>query len=142
MQDAPCQFSNKTGTQLCTLAGRLPRPIPKPKARQNSLLDTALPSRETRSSPIHQNTGKSCPNQETSTRHWSSPTHGEQTPQLRETMTLQLAERLVSHLTNSGYHLQNLFLKDTWSNHPVKNPFLLPPVSYLFKTLFFFFAVL
>ena len=119
-------------TQLSMLAGRLPRPIPKPKAPQKSLLDTAVPSREMRSSPIHQNTDTSRPNQETSTRHWSSPTHGEQTPRLRETMTLQPAERLVSHPTNFRYHLQNPLLKDTCSNHPVKNPFFLPPISYLF----------
>ena len=38
-------------------------------------------------------TGTSSPNQETITRHWSHPTHGGQTPQIRGTMTFKSAER-------------------------------------------------
>jgi len=60
-------------------------------------LDTALPFREMRSSSIHQDTGKHPTNQEIFTRPWSNPTHGGQTPQLRETTTIQPAEGRSKH---------------------------------------------
>jgi len=42
-------------------------------------------------------TDKSSHIQETLTSHWSNPTHREKTPQLRETMTFQPAERACKH---------------------------------------------
>jgi len=77
-------------TLTCPLAERVPKDIPN-QDTQNKLLRLAFPFRETRSSSIHQNTGT--PNQESFTRHWPKPTHGEQTPQLRGTMTFQPADR-------------------------------------------------
>jgi len=60
-------------------------------------LDTALPFREMRSSSIHQDTGTQPTNQEIFTRPWSNPTHGGQTPQLRETTIIQPAEGRSKH---------------------------------------------
>ena len=70
-----------------------PKPYQTHRHPQNSLLGTSLNSREKRSSSTHQNTDASSHNQETLTSHYSNPTHREWTPQLRETMNFQPAER-------------------------------------------------
>ena len=64
----------------CPFAEILPKDIPNQET-QNKLLGIAFPFRVTRSSSSHQNTDT--PNQESFTRHWSNPIHGEQTSQLR-----------------------------------------------------------
>ena len=70
----------KIRIQPWLLAERLPKAMQSPP---NTLLDIALPYRETRSSSIHQDSDTSPPDQETFTRYWSNPTHGRQNPQLR-----------------------------------------------------------
>ena len=89
--DAPYQSFSKTGAQLCTSTGSLSKSTLNPQILQNTLLDTALTSRETRSSSIHQNTGTSLWDQLGPS--WSQPTPGGQTPQLRGAATFQPAER-------------------------------------------------
>ena len=42
MQDTPCHFFRKIGTQPCTLADRLPKTIPNPRTTPNTPLDMAL----------------------------------------------------------------------------------------------------
>ena len=55
--DTPCQTTSKTGIQPHPLAERLPKIIISPQTPQNTPPDSVLPTRKTRSSLIHQNTG-------------------------------------------------------------------------------------
>ena len=55
--DTLCQTTSKTGTQHHPLADRLPKIIRRPQTPQNTPPDMDLPTRKTRSSLIHQNTG-------------------------------------------------------------------------------------
>ena len=59
-----CQTTSKTGTQPHPLAERLPKIIIRSKTPQNKPPDVVLPTRKTRSSLIHQNTGTSPLHQE------------------------------------------------------------------------------
>ena len=59
----------------------------------NSPQDTSLHSKGKRSSPTHQNTDTSSPNEQTLKSHWSNPTYREQTPQSTGTVNFQPAER-------------------------------------------------
>ena len=63
--------------------------IVKPQTSENTLLDKALPFKETRFSSIHQNKGTNPTSQETFTRYWSNLTKGREIPQLREITTFQ-----------------------------------------------------
>ena len=69
VQDTPCQTTSKTGTQPHPLAERLPKIIIRPQTPQNTPPDVDLPTRKTRSSLIHQNTGTSPLHQEVYTTH-------------------------------------------------------------------------
>ena len=89
--EAPCKTTSKTGTQLHPLAERLHKIIRS--SPQNIPPDAALPTRNTRSSPTHQNTGTSPLHQEAYKSHWTNLTHRRQTPKTTETMNLQPAER-------------------------------------------------
>jgi len=71
----------------------MPKAIPNPKTLQNSLPDTALLSREMRSSSIRHNTDTSSPNQKTFKRHCSNSTPRNQIPKFRGIMILQPPER-------------------------------------------------
>ena len=74
--DTLCQTS-KTGTQPHPLAERLPKIIMRQQTPQNIPPDVDLPTRKTRSSLIHQNTGTSSLHQETYTTCWNTlPTGG------------------------------------------------------------------
>ena len=64
-----CQTTSKTGTQTHPLAERLPKIIITPQTCQNTPPDVDLPTRKTRSSLIHQNTGTSRLHQEAYTTH-------------------------------------------------------------------------
>ena len=57
--DTLCQTTSKTGTQPHPLAERLPKIIVSSQTPQNIPLDAVLPTRKTKSSLIHQNTGTS-----------------------------------------------------------------------------------
>ena len=57
--DTLCQTTSKTGTQSHPLAERLPKIIIRSQTPQNTPLYAVLPTRRTRSSLIHQNTGNS-----------------------------------------------------------------------------------
>ena len=63
-----CQKTSKKGTQSHPLAERLPK-ILRPQTPQNTPPDVDLPTRKTRSSLIHQNTGTSPLHQEAYTTH-------------------------------------------------------------------------
>ena len=67
--DTLCQTTRKTGTQPHPLAERLPKIIIRTQTPQNTPPDVDLPTRKTRSSLIHQNTGTSPLHQEGYTIH-------------------------------------------------------------------------
>ena len=64
-----CQTTSKTRTQTHPLAERLPKIIIRPQTPQNTPPDVDMPTRKTRSSLIHQNTGTSPLHQEAYTTH-------------------------------------------------------------------------
>ena len=67
--DTLCQTTSKTGTQPHPLAERLPKIIISSQTPQNTPPEVDLPTRKTRSSLIHQNTGTSTLHQEAYTTH-------------------------------------------------------------------------
>ena len=67
--DTLCQTTSKTGKQPQPLAERLPKIILRSQTPQNTPTDVDLPTRKTRSSLIHQNTGTSPLYQEAYTTH-------------------------------------------------------------------------
>ena len=86
--DAPCQTTSKTGTQTHLLAERLPKIILSSQTPRKTPPDMALPTRKTRSSPTHQNTGTSPLHQEAYTTHWTNLIHWGQTPETTGTTNL------------------------------------------------------
>ena len=91
--DTLYQTTSKTGTQTHALAERLPKIILSSHTPQNTPPDAVLPTRKTRSSLIHQNTGTSPLHQEAYTTHWTKLMHWGQTPKTTGTMNLQPAKR-------------------------------------------------
>ena len=91
--DTLCQTTSKTGTQFHPLAERLPKIIIRSQTPQNTTLNAVLPTRKTRSSLIHQNTGTSPLHQEAYTTHWTNFSHWGQTPKTTGTMNLQPVKR-------------------------------------------------
>ena len=85
-----CQRTSKAGTQPHPLAEKLPKIIIRPQTPQNTPPDVDLPTRKTRSSFIHQNTGTSPLHQEAYTTHWTNLSHWGQTPKTTGTTNLQL----------------------------------------------------
>ena len=99
----------------------------------NTLLDIALPYRETRSSSIHHDSDTSPPDQEIFTRYWSNATHGRQNPQLGETMTFQekgdqehskfnkmKRQRNIQQMRNHGKNPQDQINEEEISSIPEK----------------------
>ena len=66
---------------------RLPKIIIRSQTPQNTPQDAVLPTRKTRSSLIHQNTGTSPLHQEAYTTHWTNLSRWGQTPKQRELWT-------------------------------------------------------
>ena len=64
----PILFLQQNRSQPLTLSDRLTKAILNPWTPQNTPVDMAQPSRKTRPSSIHQNTGTSPPNHENFTR--------------------------------------------------------------------------
>ena len=91
--DTLCQTTSNTGTQPHPLAERLPKIIIRSQTPQNTPRDMVLPTRKTRSSFIHQNTGTSPLHQEAYTTHWTNLSHWGQTPKTMGTTNLQPAKR-------------------------------------------------
>ena len=91
--DTLCQTTSKTRTQPHPLAERLPNIIIRPQKPQNTLPDVDVPTRKTRSSLIHQNTGTSPLHQEAYATHWTNLSHWRQIPKTTETTNLQPAKR-------------------------------------------------
>ena len=91
--DTLCQTTSKTGTQHHLLTERLPKIIKRPQTPQNTPPAVDLPTRKTRSSLIHQNTGNSPLHQEAYTTHWTNLSHWGQTPKTMGTMNLQPMKR-------------------------------------------------
>ena len=91
--DILCETTSKTGTQPHPLAERLPKIILSSQTPQNTPPDTVLPTRKTRSSLIHQNTGTSPLHQEAYTTYRTKLTHWGQTPKTTGTANLQPAKR-------------------------------------------------
>ena len=84
----PCETTGKTGTQAHPLADRLPKIIIRSQTPQNTPADGDLPTRKTRSSLIHQNTGISPRHQEAYTTHGTNLSHWRQTPKTTGTTNL------------------------------------------------------
>ena len=91
--DTLCQKTSKTGIQLHPLAERLPKIIIRSQKPQNTPLDAVLPTRKTRSSLIHQNTGTSLLHQETCITHWPNLSSWGQTPKTTGTTNLHPDKR-------------------------------------------------
>ena len=91
--DAPCQTTSKTGTQPYPLAERLPKIILSSQTHQNTPPDMALPSKKTRSSPIHQDTGTSPLHQEAYTSYWTNLTYWGQIPKTMGLTNMQPTKR-------------------------------------------------
>ena len=91
--DTLCQRTSRTGTQPYPLAERLPKIIIRSQTTQNTPLDAVLPTRKTRSSLIHHNTGTSPLHQEAYTTHWTNLSHWGQTPKTTGTTNLQPVKR-------------------------------------------------
>ena len=89
--DTLWQTTSKTGTQPHPLADRLPKIIIRSQTPQNTPLDAILPTRKTRYSLIHQNTGTSPHHQEAYTTHWTNLSHWGETPKTTGTTNLQPA---------------------------------------------------
>ena len=88
-----CQTTSKTGTHPHLLGEGLPKIILSSQTHQNTPLDAVLPTRKTRYSLIHQNTGTSPLHQEAYTTYWLNITHWRQTPKTMGTTNLQPAKR-------------------------------------------------
>ena len=73
--DTLCQTTSKIRKQPHPIAERLPKIIIRPQTPQNTPPDMDLPTRKTRSSLIHQNTGTSPLHQEAYTTHWTNLSH-------------------------------------------------------------------
>ena len=93
VMDTLCQTTSKTGTQPHPLAERLLKIIIRPQTRQHTPTEVDLPTRKTRSSLIHQNTGTSPLHQEAYTTHWTNLSQWGQTPKTTVTTNLQPAKR-------------------------------------------------
>ena len=91
--DTPCQTTTKTGTKPHPLAERLPKIIIRSQTPQNIPLDADLPTRKTRSSLIHQNTGTSPLHQEAYTTHRTNLSNWGQTQKTMGTTNLKPAKR-------------------------------------------------
>ena len=91
--DTSCQTTSKTGTQPHPLAERLPKIIIRPQTPQITPPDVDMPTRKTRSSLIHQNTGTSPLHQEAYTTHRTNLSHWGQTPKTTGITTLQPVKR-------------------------------------------------
>ena len=91
--DTLCQTTRKTGTQPHPLAERLPKIIIRSQTPKNTPPDGVLPTRKTRFSLIHKNTGTSPLDQEAYTTHWTNLSHWGQTPKTKGTTNVQPAKR-------------------------------------------------
>ena len=88
--DNLCQTTRKTGTQPRPLAERLPKIIVRPQTLQNTPPDVDLPTRKTRSSLIHQNTGTGPLHQEAYTTHGTNLSHWDTYQKQQELQTCSL----------------------------------------------------
>ena len=91
--DTLCQTTSKRGTQPHPLAERLPKIIIRQQTPQNTPPDMDVPTRKTRSSHIHQNTGTSPLHQEAYRTHWKIFRHWGQIPKTTGTTDLQPVKR-------------------------------------------------
>ena len=85
-------YAKQLARQPHSLAERLPKII-RPQTPQNTPPDVDLPTRKTRSSLIHQNTGTSPLHQEAYTTHWTNLSHWGQTQKTMGTTNLQAVKR-------------------------------------------------
>ena len=118
--DTLCQTTSKTGTQTHALAERLAKILIRPQTPQNTPPDVDLPTRKTRSSPIHQNTG-------TSPLHWkpTQPTEptlatGDRHQKQRElrTCSLQKGDPKHSKLSKMRRQRNTQQMKEQGKNPP------------------------
>ena len=91
--DTLCQIPSKKGTQSHPLAERLPKIIITSQTPQNTPPDVDVPTRKTRSSLIHQNTGTSPLHQEAYTTQWTNLSHWGQIRKTKGTTNLQPVKR-------------------------------------------------
>ena len=91
--DTLCQTTSKKGIRTHPLEESLPKIIIRAQTPQNTPPDVDMPTRMTRSSLIHQNTGTSPLHQEAYTTHWSTLSHWGQTPKTMGTTSIQPEKR-------------------------------------------------
>ena len=91
--DTLCQTTSKTGTQPHPLAERLHKIMIRSQTPQNTPPEADLPTRKTKSTLIHQNTGNSPLHQEADTTHWTNLGHWGQTAKTTGTTNMQPVKR-------------------------------------------------
>ena len=97
MLDTLCQTTSKTGTQTHPLTESLPKIIISSQTPQNTPPDVDLPTRKTRSSLIHQNTGTSPLHQESYTTHRPTLATGGRHQKQREIHTCSMRKGDTKH---------------------------------------------
>ena len=120
MLDTLCQTTSKIGSQPQPLTERLHKIITRSGTPQNTPPDRVLPTRETRSSLIHQNTGTSPLQQEAYTTHWTKLTHWGQTQKQGELLicSLQKGDSKQSKLSEIRRQRNTQQLKEQGKNPP------------------------
>ena len=119
VQDTLCQATSKRGTQTHPLAERLPKIIIRPQTPKNTTPDVDLPTRKTRSSLIHQNTGTSPIHQQAYTTHWTKLSHWGQTPKWKlRTCSLQKGDPKHSKLSKMRRQRNAQQMKEQGKNPP------------------------
>ena len=118
--DTLCQTTSKTGTQPHPLAERLPKIIIRPQTPPITPPDMDVPTRKTRSSLIHQNTGTSPLHQEAYTTHWTKLSHWHRYQKQRELRTCRLRKGDPEHskLSNMRRQRNTQKMKEQGKNPP------------------------
>ena len=106
MLDTLCQTTSKTATQPHPLAERLPKIIIRSQTPQNTRMYVDLPTRKTRSTLIHQNTGTSPLHQESTQPSEPILATGGQTKKQQEVRTCRLRKGDTKHSTLSKMRRQ------------------------------------
>ena len=117
----PILFLQQNRAQPLILSDRLPKAILNPWTPQNTPVDMVQPSRKTRPSSIHQNTGTSSPSHENFTRVRVRVTRGKETPviagDVRDAGSIPRSGRFPGggHLNSWQYScLENPMDRGTW----------------------------
>ena len=120
MLDTLCQTTSKTGTQPHPLAERLPKIIIRPQTPQNTPSNVDVPTRKTRSSLIHQNTGTSPLHQEAYTPTEPNLATGDRYQKQRELRTCSLRKGDLIKLNSMRRQRNMQQMKERVKTHQAK----------------------